>query len=180
MVLGVLAGILLQELTEANWVVREGPNGLEARTLDPESQRARWLAPLVMVADIFMRLLKMLIVPLILTSIITGVTKVACGREFGRLGAKTLAYYMLTSLLAISSGLLLVNLLQPGTGAELGLTIPATFEAGEGVGLARPLQRVQQRPVAHNHPAPAAGRGPAGQTPSPPRRGWRRTSRRIR
>ena len=68
---------------------------------------------------LFVRLLKMVIVPLILTSIVTGVASVGTGKTLGRLGAKTLAYYMGTSLLAILTGLVLVNVIRPGVGADL-------------------------------------------------------------
>ncbi|MBO46275.1 MAG: dicarboxylate/amino acid:cation symporter [Planctomycetes bacterium] len=132
MCLGAIAGVAFQHFTEAVWVDSPGANGMIISHLDPECERAAWLAPLSMVADIFMRLLKMLIVPLILSSIVTGVTSVAGGKEFGRLGGKTLLYYMTTSLFAICGGLLVVNLFQPGTGAELVLSIPEQFDAGQG------------------------------------------------
>jgi DAACS family dicarboxylate/amino acid:cation (Na+ or H+) symporter len=64
---------------------------------------------------VFIRLLRMVIVPLVMTSIISGVASVGGGRSLGRLGAKTLAYYITTSILAILVGLVLVNLIQPGT-----------------------------------------------------------------
>jgi len=67
---------------------------------------------------VFIRLLRMVIVPLVLTSIISGVASVGGGRSLGRLGAKTLAYYVTTSILAILVGLLLVNLIQPGTRSD--------------------------------------------------------------
>ena len=132
MVLGVAAGFGLQLFTEAVWLSETSAAGVAVQTMDPECQRAVWLAPLAVVADIFMRLLKMLIVPLILTSIVSGVTTISGGAEFGRLGLKTLAYYMTTSLLAIFGGLAIVNLFQPGTDAKLGLSIPESFEAGQG------------------------------------------------
>jgi len=132
MALGIVAGLLLQEFTAISWIETTGAGGFTTRAIDPGCERATWLAPLVGVADIFMRLLKMLIVPLILTSIVSGVTTVAGGSEFGRLGFKTMAYYMTTSLLAIAGGLLVVNLFQPGVDAELGLVIPESFAAGEG------------------------------------------------
>lgn len=72
---------------------------------------------------IFVRLLKMVIVPLILTSIVTGVASVGTGRTLGRLGAKTLVYYVTTSLLAILTGLVLVNGIRPGVGADLGTAV---------------------------------------------------------
>ena len=63
---------------------------------------------------LFMNALKMLIVPLIVSSIITGVAGMGNGEAMGRLGWKTLLYYLSTSLLAILTGLLLVNLMSPG------------------------------------------------------------------
>jgi Na+/H+-dicarboxylate symporter len=68
-----------------------------------------------------MALLKMLIVPLVFTSIVVGVSGLGGGRELGRLGAKAFAYYISTSLLAILVGQALVSLVRPGAGAELGL-----------------------------------------------------------
>ena len=100
--------------------------------LDPNCPRALALAPFRFAATIFMNLLKMLIVPLILTSIVSGVTGIAGGREFGRLGLKTLCYYLTTSMLAIVTGLMLVNLVRPGVGADLGLPVPDSFTPGEG------------------------------------------------
>lgn len=72
--------------------------------------------------DVFMRALKMVIVPLILSSIISGVTGIGNAENLGKLGAKTILYYMSTSLFAIIVGLFLVNLFQPGVGADLGLS----------------------------------------------------------
>ncbi|PTN07755.1 dicarboxylate/amino acid:cation symporter [Mangrovibacterium marinum] len=76
--------------------------------------------------DIFLRLLKMIIIPLIFSSIVSGVTSMGGSKNLGRLGIKTLGYYLTTSLLAIVTGLFLVNLIQPGKGAELGLQQSAT------------------------------------------------------
>lgn len=67
--------------------------------------------------DIFLRALKMVIVPLILSSIITGITNIGSGENLGRLGGKTLLYYLSTSILAITTGLFFVNLIRPGDGA---------------------------------------------------------------
>ncbi|PKL88518.1 MAG: dicarboxylate/amino acid:cation symporter [Ignavibacteriae bacterium HGW-Ignavibacteriae-2] len=72
--------------------------------------------------DLFLRGLKMVIVPLILTSIISGVTNIGTGENLGRLGLKTMMYYIFTSIFAILIGLLFVNILQPGVGADLGFT----------------------------------------------------------
>ncbi len=71
--------------------------------------------------DLFLRALKMLIIPLILSSIISGVTNIGSEKSLGRLGLKTMFYYVMTSTLAIITGLLLVNLIKPGVGADLNL-----------------------------------------------------------
>jgi Na+/H+-dicarboxylate symporter len=70
--------------------------------------------------DIFLRALKMIIVPLIVTSIVSGVANIGDAQNLGKLGFKTLLYYLTTSLAAILVGLALVNLFQPGVGADLG------------------------------------------------------------
>ena len=66
------------------------------------------------VGKLFLNALKMLIVPLILSSIIVGVAGIGGGHGLGRLGGKTIGYYAMTSLLAILVGLVMVNLIQPG------------------------------------------------------------------
>ncbi|MEL7061718.1 MAG: dicarboxylate/amino acid:cation symporter [Acidobacteriota bacterium] len=68
---------------------------------------------------LFVRLLRMVIVPLVLTSIVSGVASVGGGRSLGRLFGKTLSYYVTTSLLAVLAGLLVVNLIRPGDHAGL-------------------------------------------------------------
>ena len=69
-----------------------------------------------------MKLLRMIIVPLVLTSIISGVASVGGGRDIGRLFGKTLGYYALSSLLAALTGLFFVNLIRPGRDATLAPT----------------------------------------------------------
>ena len=66
------------------------------------------------VGTLFLNALKMLIVPLVVSSIITGMAGASQSEGFSRLGLKTISYYLLTSLLAILVGLVLVNLFQPG------------------------------------------------------------------
>ena len=66
------------------------------------------------VGNLFMRALKMIIVPLIVTAVVSGITGMKGVQGFGRLGLKTMAFYLTSSLAAIIVGLLLVNLIQPG------------------------------------------------------------------
>lgn len=69
-------------------------------------------------ADIFVRLLRMIIVPLVITSIVLAVAELD-GQHLRRLGSRTIAYYLLTTLLAAALGLTVVNLIDPGVGAVL-------------------------------------------------------------
>ena len=72
-----------------------------------------FLAVLVFFGTLFLNALKMLIVPLVMASIITGMMSLKAD-TLGRLGTKTVLYYATTSLVAILIGLFFVNLLQPG------------------------------------------------------------------
>jgi Na+/H+-dicarboxylate symporter len=65
---------------------------------------------------VFIRLLRMIVIPLVLCSITSGIANSGAGKSLGRLGLKALIYYFSTSLLAILTGLLLVNTLKPGSG----------------------------------------------------------------
>jgi Na+/H+-dicarboxylate symporter len=73
------------------------------------------------VGKLFIRALKMIVIPLIFSSLISGVTNIQNNRTIGRIGLKTLLYYLSTSLLAIISGLLLVNYFKPGVGTAINL-----------------------------------------------------------
>ncbi len=68
--------------------------------------------------DIFIRLLKMIVVPVILFSLIAGAASIAPSR-LGRVGVKIVLYYLLTSAVAVTIGLVFANILQPGDGMNI-------------------------------------------------------------
>ncbi|MFN7133816.1 MAG: dicarboxylate/amino acid:cation symporter, partial [Myxococcales bacterium] len=68
----------------------------------------------LLLGELFLRALFLLIIPLITSSIVLAVARIGGQRDFGRLGLKALAYYFATSLVAILTGLLLVNVVAPG------------------------------------------------------------------
>lgn len=72
-------------------------------------------------ASIFLKLLKMCIVPMVVSSLFVGVCNVSSTRDLGRIGGRTGIYYLFTSLMSISVGLLVVNVLKPGVGADIQL-----------------------------------------------------------
>ncbi|MCG6962814.1 MAG: dicarboxylate/amino acid:cation symporter [Acidobacteria bacterium] len=70
--------------------------------------------------DLFLRLLTMIIVPLIFTSLVNGITSLGNARSVGRVGVRTVVYYMASTTGAIIVGLGLVNILHPGHGLHIG------------------------------------------------------------
>ncbi|MDM8550237.1 dicarboxylate/amino acid:cation symporter [Desulfobacterales bacterium HSG2] len=68
--------------------------------------------------DIFIRLLRMMIVPLVFASIFMAVVNLGDIRELGKIGSKTVIYYMTTTALAVLVGLILVNIIHPGEGID--------------------------------------------------------------
>lgn len=74
----------------------------------------RYYAVFDFVGALFLNALKMLIVPLVVSSIIVGIAGIGGGDAFARLGSKTLAYYVTTTLFAVLVGLAIVNLTAPG------------------------------------------------------------------
>jgi len=72
------------------------------------------LPTLEIIGTWFINLLKMLIVPLILASVITAVAAIGSGRDLGRIGLKTISFYVVTTLIAVLIALILVNIVEPG------------------------------------------------------------------
>lgn len=70
--------------------------------------------------DLFLNALKMVIIPLIVASVISGIGALGDVRKLGRLGGSTLLYYGLTTATAVFIGLIVVNIIQPGAGITLG------------------------------------------------------------
>jgi len=70
--------------------------------------------------DLFLQLLKMVVVPLVAASVTLSVASLGEPGKIGRMGGWTLGYYLVTSCAAILTGLLMVNLFEPGVGVELG------------------------------------------------------------
>lgn len=112
-----------------------------------------WLPGFDFVGRLFLNALFMLIVPLVVSAIISGVAGMADARGIGRIGLRTLAYYTATGLIAILTGLLAVNLLRPGivdgapAGSRLGLAEDSAavveklrgYDAGDMLGLLQQL-----------------------------------------
>jgi Na+/H+-dicarboxylate symporter len=88
------------------------------------------------IGQIFLDALKMLIIPLIVAAVISGICSIGDVRKLGRLGGFTILYYTGTTAIAVLTGLLLVNLIQPGAGiTELSQSIPENVVGRETTGI---------------------------------------------
>jgi Na+/H+-dicarboxylate symporter len=89
---------------------------------------------LSLVTDVFLRLIRMIIAPLVFSTLVAGIAHMGGTGRLGRIGARTLAWFLLASVVSLLLGIVLVTLLAPG--AALGLPIPAG-DAASGVEAAR-------------------------------------------
>jgi len=79
--------------------------------------------------DVFLRLIKMIIAPLVFATLVSGIAHMGDTAALGRVGARSIGWFLGASLLSLTLGLIMVNLLQPGLGADLVLP-PANASAG--------------------------------------------------
>lgn len=91
--------------------------------------------------DLFLRALRMIIIPLVFSSIVTGIANIGNARNIGMLGMKTMGYYLFTSTLAILTGLFMVNIFKPGVDAGIELTHEPVLDVTEGT-LGQTLLRI--------------------------------------
>jgi Na+/H+-dicarboxylate symporter len=77
------------------------------------------------VTDVFLRLIKMIIAPLVLATLVTGIVRAGSSRSLGRVGVRAIALFVGASLLSISFGLAAVGLLRPGVGFDRASAAPA-------------------------------------------------------
>ena len=94
--------------------------------------RDKKVEPFSILADIFLRLIKMIVAPLVLTTLIVGVAKLGDISSVGRIGGKTLLWFVGASLMSLLLGMILINIFQPGIAMNLPLP-----DAGEDIGLSQ-------------------------------------------
>jgi len=83
--------------------------------------------------DLFLRGLQMVIIPLVFSALVMGVSSIGETKDLGRIAGKTFAYYIITTLIACVLGLLLVNTFEPGVGVDLQLKETVTNVASTEV-----------------------------------------------
>jgi Na+/H+-dicarboxylate symporter len=90
------------------------------------------LEPFSLIADIFLRLIKMIVAPLVFSTLVVGVAKLGDLKAVGRIGGKTLLWFFSASFVSLLLGLVLVNFFQPGMAMHLPLP-----DAGIDTGIAK-------------------------------------------
>jgi Na+/H+-dicarboxylate symporter len=102
---------------------------------------------IVWVGDLFIRLIRMVVVPLVFVTLVAGVVSMGDPSKLGSLGVKTLAIYLATTLAAITIGLTLAAILQPGVGVDLSSATPGEIQ--EAIPLSERLMSiVPSNPIA--------------------------------
>jgi len=101
MLLGIATGLLVRQ-----------------NTTDPVALKS-FADNIGMLTDIFLRLIKMIIAPLVFTTLVAGIARMGDGKSVGRVGGKTLLWFISASLMSLTLGLIMVNLLKPGIGVNL-------------------------------------------------------------
>lgn len=100
--------------------------GLIMHGLGLESFVTDWIRPF---GDAFIRLIRMLVVPLIFTTLVAGMIAMGDPKRLGSLGVRTIALYMATTWLAVLFGLLVAFLVRPGIGIDISSAAPDAVEA---------------------------------------------------
>lgn len=91
------------------------------------SARDKKVEPFALLADIFLRLIKMIVAPLVFTTLVVGVAKLGDINSVGRIGGKTLLWFLGASLMSLLLGMLMVNLFKPGI--AMNLPLPSVDES---------------------------------------------------
>jgi Na+/H+-dicarboxylate symporter len=110
MLLGIAVGFMLNQTLPAG-----------------DARLAQWADYLKLLPDVFLRLIKMIIAPLVFGTIVAGIAGMGDSAALGRIGGRALGWFITASLLSLTLGLVLVNAFQPG----VGLSLKATGEVGE-------------------------------------------------
>lgn len=114
MILGVIAGYLVRIYVPAD---------SEAFTY--------WLRSFTMLSTIFLNLIKLVVAPLILGTLVAGIAHMGDSSALGRIGTRAIAWFILASLISISLGLIMVNFFEPGAGLNLTVGAHSIAEVGE-------------------------------------------------
>src|SRR4051794_34624634 len=116
MALGIVVG----------WIINQSVDPAQAKVI---------AGNLSIVTDVFLRLIKMIIAPLVFSTLVAGIAHMEDAASIGRVGIKTLGWFISASLVSLTIGLFMVHLLQPGAGMHL--AIPDAGKAASAVDMTK-------------------------------------------
>ncbi len=122
--IGLLIGLLIGVALHYGIPVTDDPDAISGSAIADA-----WIYP---IGDAFVRLIKMLVIPLIATTLVAGITAMGDPKKLGSLGIRTLSMYLLTTFFAVSMGLALGTIIQPGAGVNYSDASDTAKEAVEG------------------------------------------------
>jgi Na+/H+-dicarboxylate symporter len=115
MLLGIVIGITLNQ------------------TIDDKATITNVTGYISILTDLFLRLIKMIIAPLVFSTLVVGIAHMGDTSALGRIGGRSIGWFLSASLLSLSLGLIMVNLMQPGVGLNLPLPdVTATSGVTQG------------------------------------------------
>jgi Na+/H+-dicarboxylate symporter len=107
------------------------------------ASRDKKVEPFSLMADIFLRLIKMIVAPLVFTTLVVGVAKLGDIKSVGRIGGKTMLWFISASLMSLLLGMVMVNIFKPGEAMHLPLpVVNETGVTGSGLSLKEFLYHV--------------------------------------
>jgi Na+/H+-dicarboxylate symporter len=114
----------LKKLTVSHWIIVALILGIVTgatyRSFYPDPVNIKPFAEnMHLLSDIFLRLIKMIIAPLVFSLLLVGITKVGDFKSVGRIGLKTLIYFTFATIIALLLGLIIVNIFEPGKALNL-------------------------------------------------------------
>ncbi|MBL7699032.1 MAG: cation:dicarboxylase symporter family transporter [Chitinophagaceae bacterium] len=119
------------------------------RNIEP-ARLSKYTEPFELLPDVFLRLIKMIVAPLVFFTLVVGVAKLGDLKSVGRIGAKTLLWFFSASFVSLFLGMILVNLFKPGVAMHLPLPAAnaASTVAGSSLSLKEFLHHVFPTSVA--------------------------------
>ena len=103
--------------------IKDSKKFSETKLTELTSERDKKLQWFAIIADIFLRLIKMIVAPLVFTTLVVGIAKLGDIKTVGRIGGKTMLWFVSASLVSLMLGMLLVNLFKPGESMHLALPL---------------------------------------------------------
>ncbi|HEV7230916.1 MAG TPA: dicarboxylate/amino acid:cation symporter [Bacteroidia bacterium] len=107
----------------------------KARKKEVSQQKNKLASRFSWLSDLFLRLIKMIIAPLVFSVLVVGVSRVGDFGSVGRIGGKTILYFTFATLLALSLGLTIVNVFEPGRTMNIELPETSAGEARQAAGV---------------------------------------------